>query len=160
PTAAIEDFVGSGGRSSVTIADTSASERRRSTPTRRNRMASIGKQSLLLVVFLFATGLVQVAKAADAPADPCSLLTPAAVSTALGDTFGAPQKSVAPRPFANTVQGTDCHYATANGRHELLFRVYFDHSAAEATDLHARLKMFFGAGSTAAAVGDEAYFDK
>ena len=123
-------------------------------------MASVVKQSLLLVVFFSAAGLVQAARAADAPADPCSLLTPAAVSTALGDTFGAPQKSVAPRPFANTVQGTDCHYATANGRLELLFRVYFDHSAAEATDLHARLKMFFGSGSTTAAVGDEAYFDK
>jgi hypothetical protein len=123
-------------------------------------MPSIGKQSLRLVVFLSAAGLIQVARAADAPADPCSLLTPAAVSTALGDTFGAPQKSIAPRPFANTVQGTDCHYATANGRHELLFRIYFDRSAAEATDLHARLKMFFGSGATEAAVGDEAYFDK
>ena len=123
-------------------------------------MTPINRQSLVLVVLLSATGLVQIARAADAPADPCSLLTPAAVSTALGDSFGAPQKSVAPRPFANTVQGTDCHYATANGRHELLFRVYFDHSAAEATALHSKLKMFFGSGSTAAAVGDEAYFDK
>jgi hypothetical protein len=87
------------------------------------------------------------------------LLTPAAVSTTLGGTFGAPQKSVAPRPFPNTVQGTDCHYETSNGRHELLFRIYYDHSVAEATGLHAKLKMWFGSGSTAATVGDEAYLD-
>ena len=99
------------------------------------------------------------AKAADAPADPCSLLPAATVSSTLGYTYGAPQKSVAPRPFPNTVQGTDCHYETANGRHELLFRVYFDHSPAEATALHAKLKMWFGSGSTAATVGDEAYVD-
>jgi hypothetical protein len=99
------------------------------------------------------------ARAADAPADPCSLLPAATVSSTLGDTYGAPQKSVAPRPFPNTVQGTECHYETANGRHELLFRVYFDHSASEATALHAKLKMWFGSGLTPATVGDEAYVD-
>lgn len=117
------------------------------------------KRCLFLFLVLSAAGLVQ-ARAATAPADPCSLLTPAVVSGTLGDSFGAPQKSVAPRPFPNSVQGTDCHYATANGRHELLFRVYFDQSAAQATELHAKLKMWFGSGATAATVGDEAYFDK
>lgn len=109
-----------------------------------------------LVVLPFST---LSARAADAPADPCSLLPAATVSSTLGDTYGAAQKSVAPRPFPNTVQGTECHYETANGRHELLFRVYFDHSAAEATQLHAKLKMWFGAHSTPATVGDEAYVD-
>lgn len=122
-------------------------------------MTAIQKRSLALAVFLSIAGLVQAARAADAPADPCSLLTPAAVSNTLGYTFGGPQKSVAPRPFPNTVQGTDCHYETSNGRHELLFRIYYDHSAAEATGLHAKLKTWFGSGSTAATVGDEAYFD-
>jgi hypothetical protein len=123
-------------------------------------MTAINKRLLVVAVFLTSAGMVRMARAADAPADPCSLLTPAIVSTTLGDTFGAPQKSIAPRPFPNTVQGTDCHYDTSNGRHELLFRIYYDHSAAEATGLHAKLKMWFGAGSTAATVGDEAYFDK
>jgi len=123
-------------------------------------MVSIRRRSTFLAFLAVAAGWVQVARATDAPADPCALLTPAVVSSTLGDTFDAPQKSVAPRPFANTVQGTDCHYATANGHRELVFRVYFDHSAAEATELHARLKTFFGEGSTAASVGDEAYFDK
>jgi hypothetical protein len=98
--------------------------------------------------------------ATNAPADPCSLLTAAQLSTATGDKYGAPEKSVAPRPFANTVQGTDCQYQTADGRGQVLFRVYFDTSTAQATDLHARLKMFFGQGSTSANVGDEAYVDK
>jgi hypothetical protein len=122
-------------------------------------MARFFALSPLALLILLATLSAPSARATDAPVDPCSLLPAATVSSTLGDTYGAPQKSVAPRPFANTVEGTDCHYATANGRHELLFRVYFDHSAAEATDLHARLKMWFGAGSTSATVGDESYFD-
>lgn len=102
----------------------------------------------------------QRAWAVAAPADPCSLLTAAQVSSTMGDKYGAPEKSAAPRPFANTVQGTDCKYKTASGQDQVLFRVYFDVSEAQATDLHARLKMFFGEGSAPASVGDEAYIDK
>lgn len=98
--------------------------------------------------------------ATDSPADPCSLLTAAQVSSTLGDKYGPPGRSVAPRPFANTVQGTDCEYKIANGQDQVLFRVYFDASTAQATDLHSRLKMFLGQGSTPASVGDEAYVDK
>jgi hypothetical protein len=97
--------------------------------------------------------------ATDSPTDPCSLLTTAQLGSTLGDKYGAPEKSVAPRPFANTVQGTDCHYKTPSGQGQVLFRVYFDASAAQATDLHARLKAFYG-DSTPATVGDEAYVDK
>lgn len=122
-------------------------------------MARLSALSPVAVCFFVVT-LSAPARATDAPADPCSLLTPALVSKTLGDTFGAPQKSAAPRPYAKTVEGTDCQYVTANRRRSLLFRVYFDHSAAEATDLHARLKMFYGGGSTAASVGDEAYIDR
>jgi hypothetical protein len=88
------------------------------------------------------------------------LLTAAQVSSALGDKYGTPEKSVAPRPFANTVQGTDCQYKTASGQDQALFRVYFDASAAQATDLHTRLKTFFGKDSTPANVGDKAYLDR
>lgn len=102
----------------------------------------------------------QRARATESPTDPCSLLTAAQVSSTLGDKYGAPEKSVAPRPFANTVQGTDCQYKTASGQDQVLFRVYFDVSAAQATDLHTRLKNFFGKDSTPANVGDEAYVDK
>ena len=94
------------------------------------------------------------------PADPCALLTAEQVSSTLGDQYDAPQKSVAPRPFANTAQGTDCQYKTASGREQVLLRVYMDASPAQATDLHARLKQFFGRDSIAASVGDEAYVDK
>jgi hypothetical protein len=102
----------------------------------------------------------QRASAGAAPADPCSLLTAAQVSSTIGKTYGPPEKSVAPRPFPNTAQGTDCQYKTANGRDQVLFRVYFDPSAAQATDLHSRLKAFFGKGSTPANVADEAYVDQ
>ncbi len=97
------------------------------------------------------------AHAATEPPDPCSLLTPAQVGSALGATYAAPSKSVAPRPFPSSRPGTDCRY---NGKTELLFRVYYDGSASDATTLFAKLKMFFGTGTPAPGIGDEAYFDK
>jgi hypothetical protein len=116
---------------------------------------------LVMGTMILALGFAgQRAQATDSPKDPCSLLTAAQVSSTLGDKYGAQEKSVAPRPFPNTVLGTDCHYKTASGQDEVLFRVYFDVSAAQATDLHTRLKMFYGPGSTPATVGDEAYVDK
>ncbi len=101
----------------------------------------------------------QRSRAKDSPKDPCSLLSAAQVRNTLGEKYDAPQKSVAPRPFANTVQGTDCQYKTASGQDQVLFRLYFDGSVAQATELHMRLKMFFGRDSTPANVGDEAYID-
>jgi hypothetical protein len=75
----------------------------------------------------------------------------------MGATYSAPQKSVAPRPFANTVQGTDCTYSGAGG--SLLFRIYFDPSPGAATDLFAKLKMFYSPPTPVPSLGDEAYFD-
>lgn len=100
---------------------------------------------------------VPLAKAATAPADPCSLLSAAQVSSAMGKTFSAPEKSVAPRPFANTVQGTDCKYS--GGGEALLFRIYFDPSPEAATDLFAKLKMFYSPPTPVPGLGDETYFD-
>jgi hypothetical protein len=120
----------------------------------------VRKLPLPAVGFALAACTAQWAAAATAPADPCSLLSAAEVSKTMGETYGAPKESVAPRPFPNTVHGTDCRYQTANGRREVFFRVYFDASAAQATELLARLKMWFGAGSTPASVGDQAYVDK
>lgn len=101
----------------------------------------------------------QPSRATDSPKDPCSLLSAAQVSSTLGEKYDAPQKSVAPRPFANTEPGTDCQFKTTNGQDQVLFRLYIDDSAAQATELHMRLKMFFGRDSTPANVGDEAYID-
>ena len=120
-------------------------------------MRAVMVMGLMILGFGFAG---QRARATDSPTDPCSLLTAAQVSSTLGDKYGAPERSVAPRPFANTVQGTACQYKTASGQDQVLFRVYFDTSAAQATDLHTRLKMFFGKDSAPANVGDEAYVDR
>ena len=120
-------------------------------------MRAVMVMGLMILGFGFAG---QRARATDSPTDPCSLLTAAQVSSTLGDKYGAPERSVAPRPFANTVQGTDCQYKATSGQDQVLFRVYFDVSAAQATDLHARLKMFFGKDSAPANVGDEAYVDR
>src|SRR6266851_5454187 len=127
-------------------------------------MANSSKMSWVAAAFLLVTCWVQLANAAkppnvNPPADLCSLLPAAVLSKTLGSTYGAPKESVAPRPFANTAQGTDCSYESPHER--FLLRAYVDPSSAAAADLFARLKGFFGKGSTAVAgVGDEAYLDK
>jgi hypothetical protein len=97
------------------------------------------------------------AHATTAPADPCTLLSAAEVSRTLSGSYAPPEESVAPRPFANTVEGKDCHYQSASG--ELLFRIYFDPSPDAATKLFAQLKMFYSPPKPVAGLGDEAYFD-
>lgn len=120
-------------------------------------MARFGKSSLIATLFLVAACTPPSAKATTAPSDPCALLSSADVSKATGATYNSNPSSVAPRPYANTVQGTDCHYAS--GSHELLFRIYFDPSADEATSLFAKLRMFYSPPTPVSGVGDEAYFD-
>ncbi len=112
---------------------------------------------LVAATLLVTASAVQCAWATNSPADPCSLLSAAAVSKAAGQTYGAPQKSVAPRPYANTVQGTDCSYRGNGGT--LLFRIYFDPTPGEATALFAKLKFFYSPPTPAPGIGDEAYFD-
>lgn len=111
------------------------------------------------VILLSLAGWVSLASAAEPPADLCSLLPAAVVSKTLGSSYGAPTKAVAPRPFPNTNSGTDCTYES--GSQSLLFRAYVDPSPAASAALFAKLKMFFGSGSTdISGVGDEAYMDK
>ena len=115
-------------------------------------------KSMLPMVALFAVSLfASGAHAATEPPDPCSLLTPAQVSSVMGATYTAAVKSVAPRPFATSVPGTDCRY---NGRNPLWFRIYYDGSANDATALFAKLKVFYSPNTPASGIGDEAYFDK
>ncbi len=121
-------------------------------------MAHLNKMSLTAATFLLITCSVQWAAAAEPPADLCSLLPAAVLTKTLGSTYAAPKESVAPRPFPNTAQGTDCSYESPHER--FLLRAYVDPSPAAAADLFARLKSFFGKGSTAVdGVGDEAYLD-
>jgi hypothetical protein len=121
-------------------------------------MTNLNQISWTIAVLLIAYPS-ELARAAEPPSDLCSLLPPAMVSKTLGDTYGNPTKSVAPRPFPNTNQGTDCKYEARS--HSLLFRVYVDPSPSASADLFARLKMWFGSGSTSVSgVGDEAYLDK
>ena len=75
----------------------------------------------------------------------------------MSGSYSPPEENVAPRPYANTVQGKDCHYRAMGG--ELLFRIYFDPSPDEATKLFAQLRMFYSPSQPVTGVGDEAYFD-
>jgi hypothetical protein len=117
------------------------------------------ERSLVSAITLAAAFAFADAHAANAPADPCSLLPAAAVSKTVGRDFGEPAKSVAPRPYRNTPQGTDCLYRSKGGRGSLLFRVYFDPSPSESAELFNRLKMMFGGGTSVPGVGDDTYFD-
>jgi len=121
-------------------------------------MTRLGKQSLIAAAFLLANWTVPSASAAEPPADLCSLLPTAQVSKALGKTYNSPTKSVAPRPYPNTAQGTDCNYS-ANGGSDLLFRAYVDPSPSAAKELFAKLKMFYSPPTPVSDLGDEAYFD-
>jgi len=112
---------------------------------------------LIEAALLVTTVAARCAWATEAPADPCSLLSAAAVSKATGQTYGAPRKSIAPRPYANTVLGTDCSYEGSAGT--LLFRIYFDPSPGDATNLFAKLKFFYSPATPVNGIGAEAYFD-
>jgi hypothetical protein len=121
-------------------------------------MTHLNRHFFIAVVLLVACSN-ELARAAGAPSDLCSLLPPAVLSKTLGQTYGAPTKTVAPRPFPNTNQGTDCTYKS--GEHTFLFRVYVDPSASSSADLFAKLKSYFGNGSKdVSGVGDAAYLDK
>jgi hypothetical protein len=122
-------------------------------------MTGMSKPFLMLPTLLVLLCALPTARATTAPADPCSLLSADDISKAAGATYGSPKSSVAPRPYANTVQGTDCRYESTRGSDTLLFRIYFDPSAGDATGLFAKLKMFYSPPTPVAGVGDEAYFD-
>jgi len=115
---------------------------------------------VISVLAFIAASAVGATWAAKAPADPCSLLPAAEVSKALNREMDPPKSTVAPRPYKNTAEGTDCVYKTkGGGRGALMFRIYFDASPAESTELQAKLKMFYGMPSPVPGVGDETYLD-
>ncbi len=120
-------------------------------------MAYLTQLACAVALFVACSG--ELATAAEPPSDLCSLLPSASVSKILGSAYSSPKSTVAPRPFPNTNQGTDCTYES--GTHGLLFRIYVDPSPSASTDLFAKLKTYFGSGSTAVSgIGDEAYLDK
>jgi hypothetical protein len=80
-------------------------------------------------------------------------------SNALGHAVSAPSAKVAPRPYKDTVQGTDCLYKSESGRQSAMFRIYFDPSLSQAKDLFGRLGAFFGEHTAAPGIGDDAYVD-
>ena len=123
-------------------------------------MAKLSKLALIGATLLLSACAACSALANEPPADLCSLLPAAEVTKTLGQSYDSPQKSVAPRPYANTAEGTDCHYGPKNNHASTLwFRAYVDPSPAAATDLFAKLKIFYSPPTPVAGLGDEAYFD-
>ena len=120
-------------------------------------MARFRKLAFTIAIFLAATFFIPSAWATDPPADLCSLLTAAEVSKTLGRTYEPPEKSVAPSPYMNTPEGTDCNYAAKGSK--LWLRAYVDPSAAAATEMFAKLGEFYSPQTAVTGLGDEAYFD-
>ena len=120
-------------------------------------MAHARNLSLIAATFVLTTCAVRSARATEPPDDLCSLLPAAEVSKTLGRAYDSPQKSVAPRPYANTAEGTDCNYLAKGSK--LWFRAYVDPSASAAADLFARLGKFYSPQTPVPGLGDEAYFD-
>jgi hypothetical protein len=116
------------------------------------------KLSLIAATFVVTTCAVHSARAAEPPADLCSLLPAAEVSKTLGRAYDSPQKSVAPRPFPKTATGTDCNYLAKGSK--LWFRAYVDPSPSAAADLFAKLSKSYGRQTPIIGLGDEAYFDE
>jgi hypothetical protein len=123
-------------------------------------MAHLSKTFFIAATLLVCTCAVRSAKAAEPPADLCSLLPATDIGTSMGRPYDPPEKSLAPRPFPNTATGTDCHYPSKNSGGKLWFRVYVDPSPADATELFAKLSKFFGTATPLTGIGDEAYLDK
>jgi hypothetical protein len=120
-------------------------------------MAHWHKFSLIAAALLATGWAIPSANAAEPPANLCSLLPAADISKTLGQTYGAPDKSAAPRPFAGTNEGTDCNYHAKGSK--LWFRAYVDPSPAAAKELFAKLAMFYAPPTPVKGLGDEAYFD-
>src|SRR5260370_35675634 len=120
-------------------------------------MAHLRKLSLIAATFLITTCAVHSARASEPPADLCSLLPTTDVSKTLGQAFDSPQKSVAPRPFANTNPGTDRNYLSKDTS-KLWIRAYVDPSSAAAAVLFAGLSNFNGTPPLVKGLGDAAHF--
>jgi hypothetical protein len=120
-------------------------------------MAYSRNLSLIAATFVLTTCAVHSARATEPPDDLCSLLPAAEVSKTLGRAYESPQKSVAPRPYANTAEGTDCNYLAKGSK--LWFRAHVDPSPSAAADLFARLGKFYSPQTPVPGLGDEAYFD-
>ncbi len=124
-------------------------------------MSKLRKLSLIFAALLATTGAAHPASATEPPADLCSLLPSADVSKTLGQPYDPPQKSAAMKPYRKSGDGSDCKYRPANNHGSaLLFRAYADDSTSVATDIFAKLKAYFGAGTPLPGLGDEAYIDE
>jgi hypothetical protein len=120
-------------------------------------MPRFSKPAFMAAAFFITTFAIPSAWATDPPADLCSLLPAAEVSKTLGRTYDPPEKSVAPRPYSNTAEGTDCNYAGKGSK--LWFRAYVDPSPEAAMELFAKLGKFYSPQTPVTGLGDEAYSD-
>jgi hypothetical protein len=114
---------------------------------------------LMITVFgVFAESTAQMAYAA-ASVGSCSLLSPAQIQQVTGQPFGDPSLTSAPPAYAGQSAGSNCRYASQNGRHVVVeFIVYIDGSPSEAKQTFDKLAAWFRPKSKPV-IGDSAYID-
>jgi hypothetical protein len=124
---------------------------------------SVSRWYLLSSLFLSVAALAtpSPAPAKDPPSDLCSLLPPDQLRKVLGQGYGAPEKSVAPPPYAANPPGTQCVYSAEKGPGpKVIFIVYVDPSVSVAKETFNKLSMFYSPSTPAAGIGDSAYVDR
>ncbi len=94
------------------------------------------------------------------PADPCSLISLAALKQAVNDDFNAPTRTVADAGGVPVVSGTQCVFDTGYGD-GVIFIVFQDDTDADAQSQFAHFKQFFppAANGQLSGIGDEVYID-
>ena len=115
-------------------------------------------QGVVIATLACALGPISLF-AKDAPADLCSLLSPAQIEKTLHHPFGQPQKSVAPSPFQGIPEGAQCEYAAQQGGGvKVVLIAYADPSESVAKQTFDKLAMWYSPVSKPA-IGDAAYID-
>jgi hypothetical protein len=120
-------------------------------------MTGFRKSPIPFAILVASFCSAPVARAADAPADLCSLLSASDVKKAVGKSYEAPRLIGDPRFSAGA--DTDCNFTPKNVGEPLLFRVYTDNSPETATDLFDKLQPFHSPATPVSGIGDEAYLD-
>lgn len=123
------------------------------------RSGSVRRDLGFSLAILLAPGLTH-ARREGSLADPCSVLPVSELARVVGQPYAAPQASVAPAAFRNSVRGTECDYTPQQGESgKVTYIVYTDPSVAIAKDTFTKLKAFFGPQAPSAGIGDDSYVD-
>src|SRR5579863_8918984 len=125
------------------------------------RISSSRAFSIAMFLSLAAVCGNPALQAKDPPSDACTMLPAAQLAKVLEQPYGSPIKTVAPKAFRNSPEGTDCTYKTGKGpQRTLLFRIYVESSPAAAKETFDKLSPYYGPNTSVTGPWDTGYLDK